>query len=161
MITVTKKRLSKFNMDDHFKVCTSMDIPFKNSFDIVFFIGLLGNIQDKDLYLKKASNIVKKNGSIIVSFTNNRSLYVYRAILKLLLRFRFNKHLYWTIRYLLQTGVWETNPPYSKKKQERTTSQGIGKLLSKYGFKKSDEFYVCDVHFLDKDPLNRNRMLCN
>ncbi|ABR47639.1 Methyltransferase type 11 [Alkaliphilus metalliredigens QYMF] len=69
MLDLAKKRLTKkkvFNVEYH--LCNGVDFPFEtNKFDIIYMVTVLGEIENKQQYVKEFYRLLCPNGIISIS----------------------------------------------------------------------------------------------
>ncbi|GAB6180916.1 methyltransferase domain-containing protein [Desulfotomaculum defluvii] len=69
MLDIAKKRLSKkniFNVEYH--LCNGIDFPFEsNKFDVIYMVTVLGEIENKQQYVKEFYRIMCPNGNLSIS----------------------------------------------------------------------------------------------
>ncbi len=69
MLDMSRKRLEKKNITNvEYKLCDGKKLALENkSFDRVFMVTVIGEIDNKDLYLKEINRILKDDGILSIS----------------------------------------------------------------------------------------------
>ena len=69
MLDYAKKRLLKKNISNaEFKLCDGNSLPFESDmFDVVFLVAVLGEISNKNAYIKEIFRVLRKNGTLSIS----------------------------------------------------------------------------------------------
>ena len=158
MVNSARKRLnSELGIDsDHFRVCEGEEVPFKSvAFDVVIFLEF-PYIKNYSSYVKKLSKYLKKDGYLVVSCVNRRSLYVYYAILKHILKIGRAANWGGTLINLIRTGYWSGGYLDYHTARQAYDARSFDRILRQNSFSKVNEFSLYFPHF-DRNPLNRSR----
>ena len=69
MLDYARKRLTRKKISNvEYYLCNGSDMPFNdNMFDVIFMVTVLGEIENKEVYLKEFRRILKSNGIVSVS----------------------------------------------------------------------------------------------
>ncbi|SCY56427.1 class I SAM-dependent methyltransferase [Alkaliphilus peptidifermentans] len=69
MLDIAKKRLEKRKISNvEYHLSNGFEFPYKaNHFDVIFMITVLGEIENKEEYVKEIHRVLRKNGTISIS----------------------------------------------------------------------------------------------
>ena len=69
MLDYAKKRLTRKNIDNvEYYLCDGMSLPFDdNKFDVIFMVTVLGEIENKEQYIKEFNRVLHKDGILSIS----------------------------------------------------------------------------------------------
>jgi len=69
MLDIAKKRLSRKKIDNvEYHLCNGTDLPFgDNTFDVIFMVTVLGEIENRHQYIKEFRRVLRKDGILSIS----------------------------------------------------------------------------------------------
>jgi ubiquinone/menaquinone biosynthesis C-methylase UbiE len=69
MLDYAKKRLTRKRINNvEYHLCDGINMPFNdNMFDVIFMVTVLGEIENKQQYIKEFDRLLRKNGIISIS----------------------------------------------------------------------------------------------
>ena len=105
MLSYAKAR----NPNLSFAIGDEQEIPYHHKqFSLITAFGLLEYIEDRRSYLQKTTQMLQPGGIMLLSNSNNRSLFVLMAVLSRILRIPLHPNKSWikTINNLSRTGIW-------------------------------------------------------
>lgn len=69
MLNYAKKRLNRKNIHNvEYHLCNGISLPFSDSmFDVIFMVTVLGEIENKQQYIKEFNRVLRNNGILSIS----------------------------------------------------------------------------------------------
>jgi ubiquinone/menaquinone biosynthesis C-methylase UbiE len=69
MLDYAKKRLTRKNINNvEYHLCNGTTLPFRDDmFDVIFMVTVLGEIENKQQYIKEFSRVIRKGGILSIS----------------------------------------------------------------------------------------------
>jgi ubiquinone/menaquinone biosynthesis C-methylase UbiE len=69
MLDYAKRRLTRKNINNvEFHLCNGTSLPFPEEFfDVIFMVTVLGEIENKEAYIKEFNSILRPNGLLSIS----------------------------------------------------------------------------------------------
>jgi len=69
MLDYAKKRLTRENINNvEYRLCNGTSLPFSdNIFDVIFMVTVLGEIENKQEYIKEFKRVLRPNGILSIS----------------------------------------------------------------------------------------------
>jgi len=166
MVTESARRLSTLtnNSSERFRACIDGEVPFEgDSFDVIAAIDVLPYIEDWPRYITKLSDMVKKDGLLVLTCTNRRGLFVGISIVYMFLRLPFMlgniKKWRVTLVNLARTGYWSGGFVDYHSSKQCYNANCLDSLLVGIGFNQIDEINLfAHPKFFDKKPFERTAL---
>lgn len=129
--------------------------PGGRKFRLVTAIGVIEYVQDRKRFVRSLSSLMEPGGVLILSNSQNKSLFVVLCIASRVLRFRPRRSWFRMIGNLARTGIWtgghidhaEADPVYN--------ADDLDRLVSDAGLEVLDGIDFFGIPGLDRKPLDR------
>jgi 2-polyprenyl-3-methyl-5-hydroxy-6-metoxy-1,4-benzoquinol methylase len=92
--------------EQHFRVCEADAIPFAGPFQTMTAIGVLPYMEDHAAFVARAAGHLAAGGLLVMSITNNLSLFTLIALMRHLRDFQPSRAWLTVFGNLARTGVW-------------------------------------------------------
>lgn len=163
MIAKTAEILAPFLKNPRERLHHSPDgkLPFKpsrDSFHLITALSVLEYIPDRSGFVHHLNELLAPGGYLILSNTNNRSLFVTLAVGSRILRFWPTKKWYQTIRNLIRTGIWSGGFMDYQKGDRLYNATALDRLANEQGLQVIDGLDFYNFSWLDGNPDRRSRL---
>ncbi len=152
MLSYAKAR----NPNLSFAIGDERKIPFNQmQFSLITAFGLLEYIENRQRYIQKITKMLRPGGIMLLSNSNNRSLFVLLAILSRLLRLPLHPNKAWidTINNLSHTGIWTGGKINHNRADNIYNANNLDNLAVNSGMELITSFGMFNLPFLDRKPF--------
>jgi 2-polyprenyl-3-methyl-5-hydroxy-6-metoxy-1,4-benzoquinol methylase len=163
MIQKAKESLSECLGDVDGRLYHSPDgnLPFdpaEHQFRLIAALSVLEYVADRRSFVKRLTGLLEPGGCLILSNTNNVSLFITLSVGSRILRFWPTRTWYETIRNLVRTGIWSGGHIDFKKADKVYGARALDQLAIDLDLQVVDALDFFNLSWLDRNPLRRSKL---
>ena len=122
---------------------------------LVTAIGVIEYVQDRKRFVRGLADLMEPGGYLILSNSQNGSLFVALCIASHVLRFRPRRAWFRMIGNLARTGIWTAGYVDIEKADPAYNAGDLDRLAAEAGLEIVDGIDFFGLPGLDRNPLNR------
>jgi 2-polyprenyl-3-methyl-5-hydroxy-6-metoxy-1,4-benzoquinol methylase len=131
------------------------DFPDGNNFRIATAIGVLEYVEDRKAFIRGLAEIVEPGGYLILSNSENKSLFVVLCIASHVLRLHLTRKWFRDFGNLARTGIWTGGFVDLSTADDAYSAAALDRIAAEAGLEIVDGLDFFGVPGFDRNPLER------